>query len=257
MNKVSMLVRSIHDKRSKKVVFLSHCILNENTRYLGGACRACCVAEIVERCMQSDLAMVQMPCPEQQAWGGILKRLLLLTYGASGSFLYRSRRVLLPFAMFYTRLVYRRLARELAAQIQDYLASGFSVAAIVGIDGSPTCGVRTTLDLRRSFDALAYLDLDARPITAEDGRRVVSDCLIPGRGLFTVELQKALKRRRIVVPYLAHDLIGEAEGKQSAVADRLQRKTKQACDQGVSANPTIVSEQDRHYGSEGSVRIRC
>jgi len=40
MNKVQSLQRSLKDSRNGKVIFLSHCILNENTRYLGGACRA-------------------------------------------------------------------------------------------------------------------------------------------------------------------------------------------------------------------------
>ena len=39
------------ETRAKRVVFLSHCILNENTRYLGGAGRGGCVREVVEQCL--------------------------------------------------------------------------------------------------------------------------------------------------------------------------------------------------------------
>jgi predicted secreted protein len=64
MSNVHQLACQLTDRRSKKVVFLAHCLLNENTRYLGGACRGCCVREIVEQCITHDLGMVQMPCPE-------------------------------------------------------------------------------------------------------------------------------------------------------------------------------------------------
>ena len=69
--------RSLKDSRSGKVIFLSHCILNENTRYLGGACRGGVIREIVEQCLDKDIGIVQMPCPEQIAWGGVTKRLML------------------------------------------------------------------------------------------------------------------------------------------------------------------------------------
>ena len=90
-----VLLNRLADDRSKRVIFLSHCLLNENTRYLGGACRAACVREVVEECMDRDLGIVQMPCPEQQAWGGVLKRTMLRAYGMRGKMLDRFRPLLL------------------------------------------------------------------------------------------------------------------------------------------------------------------
>ena len=112
-----ILRQRLADHRSKRVVFLAHCLLNENTRYLGGACRAGCVREIVEQCVAGDMGIVQMPCPEQQAWGGVLKRRLLATYGAQGTWFYRCRGLLLPLLLAYTRWVYQRLAAQIARQI--------------------------------------------------------------------------------------------------------------------------------------------
>jgi hypothetical protein len=34
-----LLLERLKDERSKRVIFVSHCWLNENTRYLGGAFR--------------------------------------------------------------------------------------------------------------------------------------------------------------------------------------------------------------------------
>lgn len=216
MNKVQSLQRSLKDRRSGKVIFLSHCILNENTRYLGGACRAACIREIVEQCLDQDIGIVQMPCPEQHAWGGVAKRLMLLAYGAKGTFFYRTLSLFLPLFLVYTRVIFRRLARETAGQIRDYLASGFSVIGVMGIDGSPSCGVSKTLDMRRSFESAACIDVES--VTVERMNSIITEALIDGRGIFMEMLQDELGKRLIHVPFTAHDLIAEIQGIQSSAA---------------------------------------
>jgi predicted secreted protein len=213
MNKVQSLQRSLKDSRSGKVIFLSHCILNENTRYLGGACRAACIREIVEKCLDKDIGIVQMPCPEQIAWGGVTKRLMLLAYGAKGTLFYRILSLFFPVFLLYTRVIFRRLARETAGQIRDYLASGFSVVGVMGIDGSPSCGVSKTLDMRRSFESAACIDVES--VTVEQMNSIISECLIDGRGIFMDMLQKELGKLLIHIPFTAHDLISEIQGNLS------------------------------------------
>jgi hypothetical protein len=99
MTKATDWARQIRDLRSRRVIFVAHCLLNENTRYLGGACRGGAIREIVEPCLQNDVGIVQLPCPEQHAWGGVLKRRLLFFYGSKGKLRYRLRSVLLPLAL--------------------------------------------------------------------------------------------------------------------------------------------------------------
>jgi predicted secreted protein len=214
MNKIQSLQRSLKDSRSGKVIFLSHCILNENTRYLGGACRAACIREIVEQCLDKDIGIVQMPCPEQIAWGGVTKRLMLLAYGAKGTFFYRTLSLFFPLFLMYTRVIFRRLARETAGQIRDYLTSGFSVIGVMGIDGSPSCGINKTLDMRRSFESAACINVES--VTVERMNSIISGCLIEGRGIFIDMLQEELGKRLIHVPFTAHDLIAEIQGIQSS-----------------------------------------
>jgi len=72
-----LLLERMEDGRSNRVIFVSHCLLNENTRYLGGAFRRGCMDEIVDAFQQEGLGIYQMRCPEQLAWGGVLKRRLL------------------------------------------------------------------------------------------------------------------------------------------------------------------------------------
>lgn len=215
MNKINMLIERTRDKRSRQVVFLSHCILNENTRYLGGACRPACVSEILDLCVKNNLGIVQMLCPEQKAWGGVLKRFLLTAYGIEGSFLYTSRNLLMPLMLFYTKLIYRRMAGETIRQIIDYSDSGFDVHGIIGIDGSPTCGVNRTLDFMEAFEGLAHLKPDT--ITTSNANQVVRECLKDGKGLFIEVLQEKLRNRKVDLRFWGHDLIEELDGNSSNV----------------------------------------
>jgi predicted secreted protein len=206
--RVDILQERLRDARGRRVVFLSHCLLNQNTRYLGGACRSCCVQEIVEQCVVKGIGMVQLPCPEEHVWGGVLKRHMLRLYGAPalGSPFWRA-------AWLYTRLRYRVIARQAAAQIADYLRSGFSVLGVVGVDGSPSCGVQKTVDGGAFVADLA--SVDPRSFSVARQNALVRRHATAGRGLFIQELARELGRRGVEVPFLAHDLFDELAGRKS------------------------------------------
>ncbi|CAN5924689.1 hypothetical protein BH11MYX4_BH11MYX4_65490 [soil metagenome] len=212
-----LLAERLRDQRSKKVVFLSHCLLNENTRYLGGACRRCCVREIIESCMDHGIGMVQMPCPEQAVWGGVLKRRMLRLYGLKrrSPLAHRLSSALVPLGLRYVRRRYRTMARAVATQVEDYVASGFTVLGIVGIDGSPTCGVHKTIDIDASVDEMSRVD--PASLSVDEQNDMVRRHAIPGRGLFIEALERELRARRLRVPLLAHDLLGELMGLPSNV----------------------------------------
>ena len=54
------LAQKATDARGRRVVFLSHCLLDENTRYLGGAGRPGCVREIVDLYESPNLTVEQV-----------------------------------------------------------------------------------------------------------------------------------------------------------------------------------------------------
>ncbi len=212
MDTIRQIVNRLPDKRSGRVIFLSHCILNENTRYLGGACRGGCVREVVEQCIEREVGIVQMPCPEQQVWGGVLKKHMLRLYG-----LCRPRgpaafvaRVLAPVLILYSRLRFRLLARRTVKMVADYVESGYRVEAIVGIDGSPTCGVHTKIGIQGFLAEM--LSQDAAHFNTARQNEMVRRYAVSGSGLFTLELRRALERRGLNVPFVAHDLLGELRG---------------------------------------------
>jgi predicted secreted protein len=205
---LAILERQLADRRSRRVVFVSHCLLNENVRYLGGACRAGPVDELVDQLRRMGVGICQMPCPEQRAWGGVLKRRIARAYGSDRTKLWRFRGILLRLFSAYTRMRYAMLARDIASQIRDYMCSGFAVEGIVGVAASPSCGVHTTLDVQSWLDTVGgYRSEDIDP------RRLNGDAIIPnavpGAGWFISALRRRLRHNSATVPMFEYDLLKE------------------------------------------------
>ena len=114
-------------KRSKKLVLLAHCILNVNSKVVGLAQYAGALEDLVCGHIRCGSGLIQLPCPETTFLG--LKRWGMTREQYDTPF-YRShcRNILQPYIQ----------------QIEDYLANGYSVEEIVGVDGSPSCGVNLT-----------------------------------------------------------------------------------------------------------------
>jgi len=152
-----------------------------------------------------------MRCPEQRAWGGILKRYVLPLYGSRDSLLYRWRHLLLPLFLWYTRRIYWRMAREVVRDIEDYMRSGFEVVGIVSVGGSPSCGVCTTLDLGRSIEVIAgcpFAEIERHRLNEES----IVACLIEGEGLFIEAIRRQLKRKHLPIRFYEHELLTEIRG---------------------------------------------
>ncbi len=207
MQSASWLER-LKDERGRRVVFVSHCLLNENVRYLGGAFRPGGVEEVITDYLRQGVGICQMPCPEQRAWGGVLKRYILPWYASKGTWRYPLAASLVGAFLAYTRMVYRRLARQVVRDIEDYVRSGFEVVGILGIGGSPSCGVRRTLDVKRSLRVVASCPAQQLDRKTFNDSAIVA-CLVDGEGMFEQALRLRLARRGLSVPFLEHDLIAE------------------------------------------------
>ena len=206
------LVKRLPDARSREVVLVSHCLLNENARYLGGAFHSGPAVPEALELLKTGIGIHQMPCPERCAWGGVLKSYMLSAYGLDDSPLRRVRWPLYWAFRQWTKLRYRLLARRIARDIADYQRAGIAVRAVIGVGASPSCGVHTTLDMRRSFAAAASCPLATITPDMVNGR-VVRDCRVAGEGLFIRALKRQLQRRNLHVPFAEHDLIAEMDGR--------------------------------------------
>lgn len=118
----------LRDGRSRKVVLVPHCVLNQNARSAGAAERPAAVVELVTGLLERDIGILQMPCPEICAFG--------LDRGPI--------RIETEMRTPENREISRRLALELIKQIRTYRDCGVQVTGVLGKNGSPTCGVEET-----------------------------------------------------------------------------------------------------------------
>ena len=173
------LLERLADSRSDEVIFGAHCILDENVRYLGGAFHGGAVPEAA-RLVASGIGVCQMPCPRGASAGRRARvengagvwpapTLACTLFGAPLFRLFR----------WYTRLRCRQLAREVVRAIEGYRDGGVDVIALVGVGVSPSCGVRTTLDLDRSFETVAGCRL-AKIDRALMNEYAVAGCRVAG-----------------------------------------------------------------------------
>ena len=127
------------DQRSRRVIFVAHCILNQNAKIDRCAHYPGAMRELAEFLVASGAGIVQMPCPELMCLG--LDRQAVdapdVTIESEDS------RVALRMRDDEPHALCRRLAVDVLYQIGEYRRHGFEVAGILGINGSPTCGVET------------------------------------------------------------------------------------------------------------------
>lgn len=120
----------IQDKRSYKIVVVAHCILNQNSRIQGIAYYAGMINEIVDVLKKHEVGIIQMPCPE-------------LTYAG----LLRPSQTKEQYDTPAFRRHCKQIASSTADQIEEYVRNGFKVLAILGVEGSPTCGTEANLGI--------------------------------------------------------------------------------------------------------------
>ncbi len=128
------------DARSKTVVFVAHCILNQNSISDGTADYPGSIREILELLCASDVGIVQLPCPELICLG--LDRGNV--YGSASPVVEENTRIRGMMGSDSATEKLKRLVDDVVFQISEYLRYGFEIRGIVGINRSPSCGVETT-----------------------------------------------------------------------------------------------------------------
>lgn len=119
--------KNTQDDRGRKIIFLSHCILNQNAKVEGIATYPGMIKPVVESLLENDIAIYQMPCPE-------------MTYIGAMRWSHTKDQYNSP--MF--RKHCQRIASETLDQAEEYLRAGYQIVGIVMVDGSPVCGLRKT-----------------------------------------------------------------------------------------------------------------
>ncbi|MGD6730080.1 MAG: CD3072 family TudS-related putative desulfidase [Pleomorphochaeta sp.] len=153
----------------KKIVFVSHCILNVASKVVmynkeemdkEDALRK----EFLNKAINNDVQIIQLPCPE------------FTLYGAK-----RWGHVKNQFDNIFFRKHCRKILIPIIEQIQEYLSNPemFKLLGIVGIDGSPSCGVDYTCfgNWYGSFENREDLDQTLASCKFDKGNGVFIDVL--------------------------------------------------------------------------------
>ncbi|NLL36185.1 MAG: hypothetical protein GX256_01535 [Fretibacterium sp.] len=152
------------------MVLLAHCILNPNAKVAGIAQTPGAIPGIVAGLLRDGVGIIQLPCPEQ-------------TFGGS-------RRWGMSREQYDTPQFRRHcdtLLEGVVDQTEDYLRNGYRVLGIVGVDGSPSCGVERT--------CAGYTGGEIASM------RLFPECFtIEGRGVFLERLMSMLHERGLLIP---------------------------------------------------------
>ena len=147
----------------RKVALIANCLLNQHATVCQGANYRGVVSPVVEALRRRGYLLQQLPCPEL-AFAGV--RRWWAVYEQYDTPAYREH--------------CRRLAQAIAPQIEQHLRRGDEVI-LIGLDGSPSSGVRFTS---------SNPDWGGRPNRPQDDWKIV-----PRRGIWIEELEAELARR--------------------------------------------------------------
>lgn len=174
-----------NDLRSKKIALVAHCVLNQNA-VVGGLSRyPAVIPSVFETLKAHDFSIVQLPCPEMYAagldrWGQVKEQ-----YANSGF-----------------KRSFQEAAEVALTSVEDYVSHGYKIV-IIGIEGSPSCGITLTESNPNWGGTLT----DAKDESAK---------LINARGTFMDVLFEKI-RERGWIPFPAIGLSSNTEGNSSSI----------------------------------------
>lgn len=165
-------------KRDRKILVLSHCLLNVNSK-IDGLAPYHGASRIVSAAVSQGYGLIQLPCVEQAVLGG-------RRWGSVYS--------QCDFPGF--RQKSRELLKPVVDQIEDFTNNGYEIKAIVGINGSPTCGINYIPVGNWGGEVGYQYGLNEK----------IDSCTIEkGMGVMMEELKSMLEERGISIPFLAVD----------------------------------------------------
>jgi predicted secreted protein len=128
------------DNRSRKLILVAHCVLNQNSISDGTADFPSQFSEVVELLMENQVGIIQLPCPELTCLG--LDR--QDTAGAQRELLSENTRIRGLMEGEHNLRELRDRSDDVVTQVGEYRRHGFDVLGLIGINRSPSCGVETT-----------------------------------------------------------------------------------------------------------------
>lgn len=165
--------------RGKKIVIISHCILNQNSVVELYGKNSLDFFPFVKSCFEKNIGIIQLPCPEFQIygakrWGHVKDQF------EHGFFKERCKELLAPIVL----------------QIEDYILNNYKIEGVYGIKCSPSCGVSKTCRGDWSGEASSYKDLEG----IKNRVKIVDES-----GVFMDIFKSLLKEKKINLKFLDID----------------------------------------------------
>ncbi len=188
------------DRRSKRIVFVSHCMINCNNKFPGFADMPGAYNDFIIPILQAGIGIFQMPCLEVLGWGGVGRKHIEIDLDRNN--------LDQDWITGYPELA-ARWARWTADRFQDYVENGYEILGIIHVGDSPTCGLDHVdtfpqihldlLDTGVTWDNLIFDELIANLETPEEMKARGAS----GKGAFASVLRDELVARGYDVPWLA------------------------------------------------------
>ncbi|MEI7885421.1 MAG: CD3072 family TudS-related putative desulfidase [Clostridia bacterium] len=162
------------DNRYKKIVVLAHCLSNTNAKTGGYSPQKCGEIELLQILWQNNCGMMQLPCPEHRVYGS--KR-----WGQGRE----------QFSTPFFRKACRKMLIPYIDELEDYFNSGYQIVGIIGVNGSPSCGMFS------SYSNPMYggeLSEELLPTQLQSGANVTEP------GIFMQEFKLLLLERKLAIP---------------------------------------------------------
>lgn len=153
--------------RSKRVIFVSHCVLNQNTvvcplaRAKGG------YRDVVQEIMESGIGIHQLPCPEYRQLG-----------------LQREPMSKAEYDTVEFRTLCKSISQDTINIMKEYLDNGYEVVGLIGINESPSCSIRVTegilmeelLDIAKKEQiSLNTIDVPGEYVDGKDNKEFIKE----------------------------------------------------------------------------------
>ncbi|MFA5576764.1 MAG: CD3072 family TudS-related putative desulfidase [Tissierellaceae bacterium] len=166
-------------QREKKIVVLSHCILNANSKVEGLSQYGGILRDYIDMLADKAIGIIQLPCPE------------MILYGIK-----RWGHVKDQFHTPFFRQQSRIMLEPIVQQLRNYVDFGYEIVGVIGIDGSPSCGVNFTCSGDFGGEISDITDMDK----VRDSLRDVNEM-----GVFMEEFKRLLEDEKLDIRFLAID----------------------------------------------------
>ncbi|MBN2828781.1 MAG: DUF523 domain-containing protein [Candidatus Cloacimonetes bacterium] len=163
--------------RARKIILLSHCLLNVNSKVEGKNPYSSIQKELVKLLMDKDYAIIQLPCPEITHFG--VRR-------------WAHVRDQFDFPIF--RRHCRKIFKPVLHQIEDYLHNGYDISGIIWVEGSPCCGLNLVTK-GENWKGVQNEESYAKLLKETEK--------IKGKGIYVQEVEKLLEKHNVTLDFYA------------------------------------------------------